>query len=179
MRISSLVILIFALICQSCFAQIKIEDRKKEDTIKAASTPKNQTDLNVKVDSLKKNIDTLTKQKKFQEKDSADFEGLVLEMDDRIDILAKAYMSSKTLKGYKVQIFSGQSRWEASKAKSEFISAYPKLPTPDLTYHAPNFKLRVGNYRNRFEAEKNLRLLKEKFPSAFLVKDDISIEYKD
>jgi hypothetical protein len=183
MKISSLVILIFALLCQSCFAQNITVDRKKENTIKTVPSSRNQTELNAKEDtvnnSLLKSIDTLAQIQTIKEKDSAEFEGLVLEMDDRINILAKAYMSNKTLKGYKVQIFSGQSRWEASKVKSEFISAYPKLPTPNLTYHAPNFKLRIGNYRNRFEAEKNLRILKEKFPSAFLVKDEISIEFKD
>ena len=104
---------------------------------------------------------------------------LIVEKDERIDLLAKTYMESKVIKGYKVQIFSGKSRWEASQVKSEFISAYPDLPSPDLVYQAPNFKLIAGNYRDRFEAEKHLRLLKENFPASFLVKDQIQIEYKD
>lgn len=185
MRVSSIIILSLALFCQSCFAQNKIDDRKKEDTMATDSSTETKVEADEvkhKSDSLQTKKDTVARlmpPKKQKKKDSAEFKGLVLEMDERIDILAKEYMSNKTLKGYKVQIFSGNSRWEASKVKSEFISAYPKLPTPDLIYHAPNFKLRVGNYRDRFEAEKNLRLLKEKFPSAFLVKDQINIEYKD
>ncbi|MEX2380724.1 MAG: SPOR domain-containing protein [Vicingaceae bacterium] len=182
MRVSNLIILSLALFCQSCFAQNKVDDRKKEATMATDSTTatKVETEDSLKRDSLQPKRDTVARVlPPKKKKDSAEFKGLVLEMDERIDLLSKEYMSNKTLKGYKVQIFSGNSRWEASKVKSEFISAYPKLPTPDLIYHAPNFKLRVGNYRDRFEAEKNLRLLKEKFPSAFLVKDQINIEYKD
>lgn len=181
MRVSSLVILSLAFFCQSCFAQNKIAEHKKEDTTATdSSIERKETEVKLLRDSIQSKSDTFVQLKSSKKKkDSAEFKGLVLEMDERIDILAKEYMSNKTLKGYKIQIFSGNSRWEASKVKSEFISAYPKLPTPDLIYHAPNFKLRVGNYRDRFEAEKNLRLLKEKFPSAFLVKDQINIEYKD
>lgn len=182
MRVSSIIILSLALFCQSCFAQNKIDDRKKEDTMATDSSTKTKVvaEVNLKRDSLQTKEDTVARlMPPKKKKDSAEFKGLVLEMDERIDILAKEYMSNKTLKGYKVQIFSGNSRWEASKVKSEFISAYPNLPTPDLIYHAPNFKLRVGNYRDRFEAEQTLRLLKEKFPSSFLVKDQINIEYKE
>lgn len=173
MRISNLFILSISLLSQACFAQTNTSSD-------SSSTLKNAT-LNKQLKLEENIIEPMTSRQEFNQKamDSAKFKGLVLEKDERIDLLAKTYMESKIVKGYKVQIFSGKSRWEASQVKSEFISAYPDLPSPDLVYQAPNFKLRVGNYRDRFEAEKNLRLLKEIFPSAFLVKDQIQIEYKD
>lgn len=111
-----------------------------------------------------------------QPKPKPEFTGLIINQDERIELLCEQYMNEKEIKGYKIQIFSGHSRWEASKTKTDFISEYPYLPVPKLIYQSPNFKLRMGDYRNRFEAEKILRSLNKEFSSAFIVKDKVNIE---
>lgn len=174
-----LIVFLSFILFQSCFAQ-KNEIAERDSTPPNNSATSKPISDNFKSDKPNRLSNAKTvKDSSYEAKiDSPQFSGLLIEMDERIDLLAKAYMSSKRVKGYKVQIFSGQSRWEASKVKSEFISSYPKLPTPELIYHTPNFKLRVGNFRDRFEAEKHLRSLKETFPSAFIVKDDIKLDSK-
>ena len=57
--------------------------------------------------------------------------------------------------------------------KSSFSAAFPELPVY-LTYEQPYYRLRVGDFRNRVEAEKYVRLIKPKFNLAFVTADIIN-----
>ena len=39
------------------------------------------------------------------------------------------------------------------------------------SYSAPNFKVTVGSFRNRVEAQRMLDAIKDEFPDAFIVRD--------
>jgi hypothetical protein len=78
---------------------------------------------------------------------------------------------SKTMSGYRVQVFFG-SREEALRLKGEFLQLFPDQKA-FVSYQAPNFKLRVGNFRNQLDAEKFLHAIKEEFPSAYVVNDKV------
>lgn len=97
----------------------------------------------------------------------------VIIKDSLFDILLEDYVSSKKNLGYKIQLFSGKSKWEALKIKADFLNKYPDSDKAYIVYHQPNFKLRIGNYIDRFEAGKYLELYKIDYPSAFLVKDEL------
>ena len=38
-----------------------------------------------------------------------------------------------------------------------------------LTFESPNYKVRIGSFRTRLEAEKNLIEIKKSYPAAFVV----------
>lgn len=101
--------------------------------------------------------------------------------DERItalDSLKKEYPGLQD--GYRVQIFFGK-RKEAIEKKAEFLESYPELPTY-ISYLAPNFRLRVGDFRNRIEGEKLKEEIDSDYPGCYLVKDKIempSLEKKD
>lgn len=76
--------------------------------------------------------------------------------------------------GYRVQIFFGDNREEANHMKTEFLKTYPNTGAY-LVYQQPNFKLRVGDFKTRFLATGFLMEIREKFPMAFLVKDNIKL----
>ena len=97
---------------------------------------------------------------------------LVEEKDERLDLLIQDYNDKKVVKGYRIQLFAGNSKMEALKIKADFLTKYEET-VPDVVYHSPNFKVRVGNYRDRLEAYRFLKLYKEDFPSAFIVKDEV------
>jgi len=99
--------------------------------------------------------------------------------DQRIDMLLQDYIDNKKITGFRIQLFSGNSRWEAVKVKSDFLQKYKEEIPPHLVYQSPNFKIRVGDFRNRLEAQKNLELLKIDYPTAFIVKDDIEVPIED
>ncbi len=96
--------------------------------------------------------------------------------EDSLQLLIDGYREQKVIEGYKIQLFSGRSRMEAVKIKSSFHSKFGDSESADIVYQQPNFKIRVGNYRDRLAAHKWLAVYKVDFPSSFIVKDVIKID---
>ena len=75
----------------------------------------------------------------------------------------------KTLDIYKIQIFQSNDPLEAGKAKSEFLNTYSQWPV-SLEFNTPNYKIWVGNFRDRLEADRALLRIKKKYMNAFIFK---------
>lgn len=93
-------------------------------------------------------------------------------------ILKKSYQgsSSKKVKGFRILIFSDSSpsaRGEANAARARFSRLYQKLPAY-LYYDNPYFKVTVGNFRTKEEAQRQLGRILKNFPTAFIVHEQIS-----
>ncbi len=69
---------------------------------------------------------------------------------------------------YKIQIFNGDSE-NSKKTLMDFKKENKNLDAT-IVFSTPAYKVWVGNFKTRIEAEKNLELLKKKFPNAFLIK---------
>jgi len=69
---------------------------------------------------------------------------------------------------YKIQIFNG----DTEKSKKTLLDFKRENKSSDATiiFSTPLYKVWVGNYKTRIEAEKNLSELKKKYPNAFLIK---------
>lgn len=86
------------------------------------------------------------------------------------------YAASSTMAGFRVQIFmeiGNEAVDHAKVVKREFEELYPELPIY-LSYEQPYYRLRVGDFRNRVEAEKYLRILKPSYGVAFVTADIIN-----
>tara|TARA_Y100000589_G_scaffold62407_1_gene53718 strand:+ start:49103 stop:49645 length:543 start_codon:yes stop_codon:yes gene_type:complete len=82
--------------------------------------------------------------------------------------------------GYRVQIFScsGEGcKEKANKYYSQFLIAFPTISAYKM-WQAPTIKVRAGDCRNRFEAEKIKNQIKDDFPFVFIVPDHIESPYK-
>ena len=69
---------------------------------------------------------------------------------------------------YKIQIFNGPID-EAKKTLSTFKKENINYDAT-IIFNTPTYKVWVGNYKTRIEAEKNILLLKKKYPNLILVK---------
>ena len=78
-----------------------------------------------------------------------------------------------TSEGFRVQIFSGSDRKEAYSAQAKFQNRHPEVHTY-LSYREPNFKVHVGDYRSRLEAEKMVDQLKNTFVGVFIINEKIN-----
>lgn len=76
--------------------------------------------------------------------------------------------------GYRIQLFFDLERNAVDEARSKFISLYPKIETY-ITYNAPNYFLKVGNFRTHLEAEKVKNSIDKDFPTNFIVKELINL----
>lgn len=75
--------------------------------------------------------------------------------------------------GFRIQLFSGTERNNANQLKAKFLAAYPDVPAY-LIYQQPYFKLRVGDFRNRMEAQNLFYNLNSEFNQAIIVADKIN-----
>lgn len=83
-------------------------------------------------------------------------------------------LEKQSMAGYRIQIYFGGNRQKAAEIKLDFSASFPEV-SAYLTYQQPNYKVRVGDYRSRFEARKLLSQLEGKYPTTFVVNDDIRL----
>ena len=69
---------------------------------------------------------------------------------------------------YKIQIFSG----ESEKAKKIVIQFKQEFKDIDATivFNTPNYKVWIGNFKTRMEAERNFVAIKKKYKNTLLIK---------
>ena len=93
---------------------------------------------------------------------------VVVDQDKDISKLLEYKKDIETANIYRIQIFSGD-RSGAEKSRSNFQSNFSNYPT-NITFETPNYKIWVGNFRTRLEADRALLEIKKKFESAFIFK---------
>ena len=71
---------------------------------------------------------------------------------------------------YKIQLYSG-GREGAYTLLKEYEGSEATW-TPSIEYQTPNYKVWVGNFRNRLEADRALLIIKKDFNNAFVFKPD-------
>jgi hypothetical protein len=79
-----------------------------------------------------------------------------------------------TVEGYRVQIFSGTDREQTYKEQSKFKALYPSINTY-ISYTQPNYKVRVGDFRTRMEAEKFMNQVRKTYPTLFIFQERINL----
>ncbi len=80
-----------------------------------------------------------------------------------------------TLQGFRVQIFLGLDRQIAYSEQVKFKTQNPSINTY-ISYTQPNYKLRVGDFRTRLEAEKLMNELKKYYTSMFIFSEMIILK---
>lgn len=125
--------------------------------------------------------------KKEVEKAPANLESLmgkhIFNQSELIDSLivwhAKENKKHGGTKGYRLQIYfssGADARTEIQKTRARFLRERPDINTY-TTYNAPDFKLRVGNFRTKSEALKLKKELSSMFPDSFIVPEIIDPKY--
>ena len=79
------------------------------------------------------------------------------------------------MKGFRVEIFFSSeldAKTQALDKKVEFLSKYPDYAV-HIKYDAPNFRVRVGDFRTKNEALKLYKKIEQDYPVAFIVADKI------
>ena len=110
-----------------------------------------------------------------------DSNSIVVHKDPRIDMLIKKQIeinevttrnSRRSAQGYRIQVISTNNRTKAMEAKTRIYQHFPELKAY-LMYQSPYFKLKVGNFIEREEAESYLQNILTLFPTGVYVVRDI------
>ena len=81
--------------------------------------------------------------------------------------------ASKNYNGFRIRLYFASSRTareESAAVIRRFNTMYPYIQAY-RTYASPNFKVTVGNFRSRLDAEAFLRTIVGDFPDAFIVRE--------
>ena len=94
---------------------------------------------------------------------------VVVNQDEQIDALLKLKKDiNRRERNYKIQIYNG-SRTGAENARNKFLTSYSGWSL-SMEYETPNYKIWVGNFKTRLEADRALIRVKKKFSNAFIFK---------
>jgi hypothetical protein len=115
----------------------------------------------------------------------------IIVSDSRVTSLVAKHIAFNeargSIKGFRIQIFfdsGNNSKSKAVSAMNEFKSKHSKVGAY-LMFQEPNYKVRVGDFRTRMDAQRFLHEIAEDYPNAFVVKDneinypDVDQEYDD
>ena len=111
--------------------------------------------------------------------------GVVVHKDPRVDLLVKKQVSinsvskksiGRTMRGYRLMVLNTNKREDAIAAKTKVYTYFPELKAY-LTYQAPFFRLKAGNFKTREEAEKYKKEMAPLFPKGvFILNDTIEVK---
>ncbi len=97
---------------------------------------------------------------------------LDIEISDEIEKLLslKILINKKNYENnyYAIQIYNGNYE-KAKKILSEFKNKFPEWES-NLSFETPNYKVRVGNFKEFIVASKKLDFIRRLYPSAFLLR---------
>ncbi|MBN3035104.1 MAG: SPOR domain-containing protein [Bacteroidales bacterium] len=106
---------------------------------------------------------------------------LTIYQDPLADSLLKKHIAVNKLypviRGYRIQIFfdsGNRSKTQALETLAQFKAEYPGIGAY-ISFEAPYYKVRVGDYRSRLDAEKALREIVRDYPNGFIVQDYIQL----
>ena len=95
-------------------------------------------------------------------------------LDTVLDSIDHINKQRNYIDGFTIQVYSGARKEEAMKAKQELTSSLPDLQS-EVLYSQPNFRVKVGKYYSRIEAQKDYLDVKKLFPTAIVIPDKVAI----
>ncbi|QHT66013.1 SPOR domain-containing protein [Rhodocytophaga rosea] len=96
-------------------------------------------------------------------------------LDTALQAIAVQNKNLRYAQGYRIQIYSGNNRDEANKARDRSYALFPDI-TPHFVYNQPTFRVKVGDFIDRLEAQRVYAGLITEFPNAMVVQDRIEIK---
>ena len=108
---------------------------------------------------------------------------MILKQDPKINKLIlkqrEIHANDSTIDGFRVQIFmelGNDALIHADSVKTRFQEQYPEVPIY-LVFGQPYYRLRIGDFRTRLEAENMYQQVKEEYRNAFVTADRIELPY--
>ncbi|PSR54427.1 sporulation protein [Adhaeribacter arboris] len=91
-----------------------------------------------------------------------------------LDTVANANKAIKYAQGYRILAYTGTERKIAMEMRRSIIDRIPE-ERDYLQYRQPTFRLKIGDYMNRIEAQQVLSQIKDISPNALIVSDQINV----
>lgn len=102
---------------------------------------------------------------------SAQEGSLHIEQDNKITDLVNLYKAADEIAGYyRIQIYFG-SLAKAQEIKSKAEGDFPGWFS-EIKFESPSYRVRIGKFKNKLDAERKLQEVRLKYPAAMLLKPE-------
>lgn len=91
-----------------------------------------------------------------------------------MDSVASVNKNIRYAQGYRILAYNGSERQTVMNLRKAIIARVPEQKDY-LTYQQPNFRLKIGDYFSRMEAQQVLNQIGDLIPNAHIVQDQINI----
>ncbi|WP_386060277.1 SPOR domain-containing protein [Winogradskyella pulchriflava] len=92
-----------------------------------------------------------------------------IEQDRDIDKLLEYKKDVKTVKIYTIQVYNTLDPDKAEREKANFLNAFGTEWPVDTHWNTPNYKVWVGKFATRLEADRALVKIKKKYIDAIIL----------
>ncbi len=100
---------------------------------------------------------------------------ITYKLDSLLDSISVNNQKQKYIQGYTIQVYTGSSRKVANNVISEVYGILPGKK-PKITYDLPNYKVKVGKFYHRLEAQRDFAAIRKRYINAILVPQQFRIE---
>ncbi|MEQ9300994.1 MAG: SPOR domain-containing protein [Cyclobacteriaceae bacterium] len=97
------------------------------------------------------------------------------ELDSVLSTIRASRGEIEFLNGFTVQVYSGNNREQANEIKTQVYETFEEYE-PEISYIQPNFKVKIGQFFDRLEANKVYTRVKAEFPKAIVIPERIYFE---
>lgn len=98
-----------------------------------------------------------------------------LKIDGVLSEISRHNSSISELPGYRLQVYSGNSRGGFEQAKSYILQHFPELEIYE-SYSQPTYRIKVGDFLKKMDAERYYASIVSRFSSAKVVMDNVDVQ---
>lgn len=99
---------------------------------------------------------------------------VTMRADTQLEALAAAGRAVKTAAGFRILAYTGPSRDDAMRIRTAVIRRDPS-EKDYLLYEQPTFRLKIGDYFTRLEAEQALAKWRDVIPQGLIVAEPVNV----
>lgn len=96
-------------------------------------------------------------------------------LDMVLDTISMRNRSIKHAQGFRIQVYVGNNRQEADAVKTYIYTTLPEI-LPYVTFTNPTYRIKVGDFLTRLDAERYFEQLKAIYPGAMILPEKVEIK---
>ena len=100
---------------------------------------------------------------------------IINELDSVLNIIKYENTKNDYIEGFTIQLYLGDNRIHAEKTEIK-LNKLDSLTERITIFTQPNYRVKVGKYYNRFNANRDYNKFKKTFPNAIIIPEKIKIQ---
>ena len=100
---------------------------------------------------------------------------IINELDSILNIIKYENTKNDYIEGFTIQLYLGDNRIHAEKTEIK-LNKLDSLTERITIFTQPNYRVKVGKYYNKFNANRDYNKFKKTFPNAIIIPEKIKIQ---